>query len=287
MEAPAVTNNTAVKFHTDTTEVILSLATNENSTCRYSANQSDAYVDMTAFATTGTTAHSSIVSNLTHGTYAYYVICRDTFGNDTRYTLAFEIAQRENDTGISDAKLKTDGNNKALDEDTKLFLNQNESRLKGHNDDLANGTVKIYKGGKRYATVDVDSDGRWNGKLAFGHDKSYTLKLEFYDEYGTLRDEKKYDVDVDTEKPIFTSLFLPWRMTRTLTPLNWMATDNDKIDSYKISLEDQTHKTKTYKTKSPQFIIPEDVARGRYTLTVTAIDRAGNTAEESGSVWVR
>lgn len=280
--APTVTDNTNSKFHTDTIEVTLSLTTDENSTCHYSTNQSDVYAAMTAFTTTGTTAHSALVNNLTPGDYTYYAICRDGVGNDTNYTLAFEIAQRENETGTSDAKLKIDGNNEALDEDKKIYFDENEGRLKGQDNTIANGTVKIYKEGKKYATVDVDSDGSWSKKLSFGHDKTYTLKLKFYDQYGTLRDEKEYDAKVDTEKPKFTDSFPQTLTIQKDDKINFESTDDTGVDYYKIRiLDNQGHIVRAWRKQTKSFyLIPENVLNQADTIVVRAYDKAGNYAEE-------
>jgi peptidoglycan/xylan/chitin deacetylase (PgdA/CDA1 family) len=280
--APTVTNDTNPKFHTDTTQVTLSLTTSENSTCHYSDDQSEVYADMITFTTTGTTAHSTAATGLTPGDHTYYAICRDTVGNDTDYTLTFEIAQRENDTGTSDAKLKTDENNETLDEDKKIYFDEDEGRLKGQDETIANGTVKIYKEGKKYTTVDVDSDGNWSKKLKFGHDKTYTLKLKFYDQYGTLRDEKEYDVKVDTEKPKFTNPFSKTLTIQKDDKINFEATDDTGVDYYKIQiLDNQGHVVRAWKKQIKSFyFIPESILDQADIIMVRAYDKAGNYVEE-------
>jgi hypothetical protein len=80
-----------------TTQTTLSVTTNENATCRYSATANIAYASMAnTFTTTGTTSHSTTVTGLTNGqSYSYYVRCQDTAGNpDTGdYSIAFSVAQ--------------------------------------------------------------------------------------------------------------------------------------------------------------------------------------------------
>ncbi len=65
-----------------TTEVILSVDTNEQATCKYSTTSGTSYASMTnTFATTGGTTHLQQITGLTDGAYNYYVKCQDTFGN--------------------------------------------------------------------------------------------------------------------------------------------------------------------------------------------------------------
>ena len=78
-----------------TTQVTLGLTTDEDATCRYSAQAGVAYASMTnTFATTGSTTHSSVVSGLSGGNaYQFYVRCVDTAGNANSddFVLAFSI----------------------------------------------------------------------------------------------------------------------------------------------------------------------------------------------------
>lgn len=79
-----------------TTQTTLSLATNENATCKYGAAANIAYGSLlNAFSTTGGTAHSAALSGLSDGaTYSYYVRCVDVAGNANTddYVVAFSIA---------------------------------------------------------------------------------------------------------------------------------------------------------------------------------------------------
>src|SRR6185295_12092808 len=80
-----------------TTQTTLSLATNENATCRYATTASVAYASMAnTFTTTGTLAHSTTVTGLTNGgSYNYFVRCQDTAGNPNTndFTISFSVAQ--------------------------------------------------------------------------------------------------------------------------------------------------------------------------------------------------
>ena len=78
-----------------TTQVTLSLTTDENATCKYSTTAGTAYGSMTAFSTTGATSHSVTISGLSNGnSYNYYVRCIDgaTNANSDDYTISFSIA---------------------------------------------------------------------------------------------------------------------------------------------------------------------------------------------------
>lgn len=66
-----------------TTQVDISLDTDENATCKYDENPGTLYDDMpNTFSTTGGISHSTTVTGLLDGnTYNYYVRCKDTLGN--------------------------------------------------------------------------------------------------------------------------------------------------------------------------------------------------------------
>jgi len=68
---------------TGTTQITISLDTNENAVCRYSTTSGVAYASMTnTFTTTGGASHSQLITDLADGqAYNYYVRCNDTSGN--------------------------------------------------------------------------------------------------------------------------------------------------------------------------------------------------------------
>jgi len=79
-----------------TTQITLSLTTNENATCRYSTTPNIPYASMTnTFSNTGGTSHSTTITGLSSGnTYNYYIKCIDTSNNANTddYTISFSIA---------------------------------------------------------------------------------------------------------------------------------------------------------------------------------------------------
>jgi hypothetical protein len=79
-----------------TTQVTLSLVTDENATCRYATTAGVPYASMVnTFSTTGGTAHSTLLTGLVSNTqYSYYVRCQDAAGNTNSYdyVIAFTVS---------------------------------------------------------------------------------------------------------------------------------------------------------------------------------------------------
>ncbi len=78
-----------------TTETTISLSTNEAATCRFDTVAGTDYAAMSPFDSTGTTAHSTLVTGLSDGgSFAYYVRCIDGAGNANPddYPIAFDVA---------------------------------------------------------------------------------------------------------------------------------------------------------------------------------------------------
>ena len=79
-----------------TTQVTLSLTTDESATCKYGTTASTAYASIaTTFATTGGTSHSDTITGLSNGqSYNYYVRCIDGSSNSNTddYTISFSVA---------------------------------------------------------------------------------------------------------------------------------------------------------------------------------------------------
>ncbi|MCX6814544.1 MAG: fibronectin type III domain-containing protein, partial [Candidatus Aenigmarchaeota archaeon] len=79
-----------------TTQRVISLSTDETSTCKYSTTANTAYSSMAnTFSTTGATYHSTTVTGLANGqSYNYYVRCSDVAGNANTndYAISFSVA---------------------------------------------------------------------------------------------------------------------------------------------------------------------------------------------------
>jgi hypothetical protein len=79
----------------NTTSVNLSLATNEDSVCRYSTTTGTAFADGAIFSSTGSTTHSTTVTGLSSGhSYTYYIRCQDENDNTNTddYSITFSVA---------------------------------------------------------------------------------------------------------------------------------------------------------------------------------------------------
>ena len=95
---PIVTINSPTvnqQLNAGTISTTLSVTTNEAATCRYS-NSNQAYDNMAnTFTTTGSTAHTIILTGLANGqSYTYYVRCADASGNKNTAssTIIFSVA---------------------------------------------------------------------------------------------------------------------------------------------------------------------------------------------------
>mgnify|MGYP001598223892 FL=1 len=77
------------------TSAILSITTNENSTCKYGTTANTTYASIAnIFAATGGIAHTQSLSGLTSGSsYSYYVRCQDSTGNTNTndYSIIFSV----------------------------------------------------------------------------------------------------------------------------------------------------------------------------------------------------
>ncbi|KKP68767.1 MAG: hypothetical protein UR66_C0003G0032 [Candidatus Moranbacteria bacterium GW2011_GWE1_35_17] len=268
---PTLTNNTSNKFSTDTTSVTLSLTTDENSTCKYSSDQNSTFDNGTVFTTTGETSHTSQLTDLTSGNYTYYAICRDINSNESTYTLTFETSPI----------IKTSEGKEKMKNST-IYSDKKEIKLQGEDERLKDGTIKIYKNSKLIKTIQADSNGKWNGKVKLSSDFSGYLKVKQYDQYGTLLNEKKTKVKIDNEKPGITNF--PNRLTSFTrgNTISWQATDNQKIDKYKIYLGG-----KIYKTKINSFTIPAKAETGMQYLRIRAYDKAGNSSYKETFVLIK
>ena len=87
-----------------TTATTLSVTTDENATCKYSATPGTAFASMTTFSTTGATIHSTSISGLANGgNYSYYVKCQDSSNNTdaSDYIVNFSVASTPTPLGYA------------------------------------------------------------------------------------------------------------------------------------------------------------------------------------------
>ena len=79
-----------------TTNVTLTVTTDENSTCKYDTSSGTAYASMPhTFTTTGGTSHSISVQVTNNASYTYYVRCFGPYTafNTSDYTISFSVAK--------------------------------------------------------------------------------------------------------------------------------------------------------------------------------------------------
>lgn len=274
-------NNTTLSVTTTNTN--LTLATSETTTCKYSITSGTDYASMTAFDSTNNTTHSTAISGLNSGTtYDYYIKCKDAINESAEAHLTFSIAPEENKTSLNSIKIKIEREtNKFKD---AISIAKNKLKLKQEDTNLANGTVKIYKDGKRIETVDIGSDGIWSQILKLKDDFSGWIKIRQYDQFGTLLSTDKAKIKVDTENPKFNKA-IPEKMTiGRNSKIDFTATDdNSGIDYYKVKLTD----IRDWRQQNEEFYqIPEDVPSGTYDLFIRAYDKAGSYAEEKTTMNV-
>jgi serralysin len=83
-----------------TTQVTISLQTDENAVCRYATTSGTEFSAMTnVFTTTGGLTHSSTITGITNGTtYDFYVRCQDSVGNANTndYVIDFKVGGKKN-----------------------------------------------------------------------------------------------------------------------------------------------------------------------------------------------
>jgi hypothetical protein len=94
--APVISNGSpSGVLPANTTQVTLSVNTNEAATCKYSSAAGTTYPAMSGvFTSTGGLTHSGTITGLRSGTYNYYVRCQDVAGNadGADYPITFTIA---------------------------------------------------------------------------------------------------------------------------------------------------------------------------------------------------
>lgn len=94
---PVRTGSSFATLPLATSEVRISLTTNEPARCYWSNTPGTPFEYMTtAFAVTGGTTHSSLIESITAGDYAFFAKCRDQYlnTNTSDYPILFSIERR-------------------------------------------------------------------------------------------------------------------------------------------------------------------------------------------------
>jgi len=161
-----------------TTQTTLSLVTDENATCRYSAVANTAYFLLTdTFTTTSGTSHATLVSGLTDGTtYNYYVKCRDAADNvnEDDYNITFSVAQVSADTTPPSIPTNL----------TAVVISSSQINLSWHasTDNVGVGGYRIYRGGDSIATSGTTS----YQNTGLSPSTSYSYTVATYDAAGNV-----------------------------------------------------------------------------------------------------
>jgi hypothetical protein len=199
-------------------------------------------------------------------------------------SISYQDATNRN---LNDIRLSYTNAKQQLDDDQKTYSREKKNNFQGQDSRLVNGQIKIYKNGKRIKTIEADSDGKWKGSVNIDNKKTCTLEFKFYDQYAVIIYSKKYEIQVDTTKPIFTSPFSQILTISKNQPIIFTATDAiTRVDYYKIKfLDREGHILRSWKKqKSDSYIIPEKIINQASTVLVRAYDKAGNYEEETASV---
>lgn len=261
------------------TSTSLTLTTDETATCKYSTAPGTAFSSMSAFDSTDSTAHSTFVSGLSAGTtYNYYIVCQDAVTNESdEEHITFSVAAVASAAATLEKIEIKIGRTLNAFEDT-IHIAKNRFKLKGSDSQLANGTVKIYKKGKRIETIDVGSDGEWSKSLRLKDNFSGWLKIKQYDQSGALLATDKAKIKVDTENPEFKEALLEKILLGRNDKIRFTATDaGSGIDYYRVKLAG----VRGWKRQADDFyLIPKAVPDGTYDLFLRAYDKAGNYVEE-------
>ena len=106
---PTITNTTPASFKTDET-VILSIATNEDATCKYNKDSDVAYPSMTNdFSGANSTSHSTDIGVLTSSSYTYYARCVDMAGNESSAGTAITFTVESTTSAVINRTIQTVG----------------------------------------------------------------------------------------------------------------------------------------------------------------------------------
>lgn len=121
-ESPVITaGSPSWAVASGTTQVSLSVTTNEIATCKYDTASSTVYANMpNTFTATNSTTHSSALAGLSNGTaYTYYVRCQDSDSNQSffDYTIYFYIlADNANPSDFYASPTGTSGGDGSIDD---------------------------------------------------------------------------------------------------------------------------------------------------------------------------
>ena len=185
-----------------TTQVTMSLTTDENTTCRYSSTLGTAFIAMTAFTTTGTTNHSTSIAGLSNSSsYSYYALCQDGSNNESvEATISFSVASAGRSGGCYGCRIdpvkpiggfKLDINQGATVTSNRIVtLNQNagtdiKKMRTSMRSDFSDSSQEEYQPTKQW---DLCSSFSGLIKSPSCPDGKYIVNTKFYTTYGRTTD---------------------------------------------------------------------------------------------------
>lgn len=155
-------------------------------------------------------------------------------------------------------------------------LKSDKITLKRTTIEVAGGKVQIKKDGKLLREVSVDSNGKWEAKI-----ESKKFTIHYIDQNGDeISVSKEYKLKIDDEKPEIKPLS-PLYIKHRGSVIDFEASDNDKIQYYRIKIGGRI-----YKVWDSKFTIPQIAQKGPQSFTITAYDKAGNKASKIGNLVV-
>ena len=268
-------------FPYTTTNINLTLTTSETSICKYATASGQDFSDMTVFATTNSTNHTTPITNLLPGkTYNYYIKCQSTILNISPETqLTFSTDALPANAPIKE-KIKVKGKEiyQALGDTVNTA--KKALSLKQIDSTLAKGVAKIYKNNKLWKTVHIGINGMWEKTLNLKKNITSWITITLFNHNGDQVSSQTSSITVDTQKPKFTKFIKLLFSISKGGRLYWEATDNIGIVRYEITFNKQT----TTNTDA-YFDIPTNIKNGTYSIQVKAFDAAGNS--QSKKTWVR
>lgn len=184
---------------------------------------------------------------------------------------------------ISDkTPLKVGGEKQVFGKADKFYSDSKKISFSGETDEIKNGKVKIYEGGKVKKEVKVEGDGEWKASVKVKKNNNYDFVVRYYNsEEQEAGESKKYTVKVDTKEPEFTDL--PLFLTKKRgDKIWWKAKDNRDIDYFKWTFLGRVHETEKY-----SLIVPANAPTGVHILKVKAYDKAGNSKTRIVTILIR
>lgn len=253
------------------------------------------------------TGSYTIPANFPEGSVSYTIEASQSY-LQTDIETHFDNAPTEsNNTGIiiakgfiNDASVPTNetknisvkfGNQKQeLKKNSNNYITEKNFKLSGTNEEAKNGQVKIYKKNSKgskdeIGTASIDENGNWSYKFKKEKDGKTTYYIQTNDLAGNESSMNSFKIIRDTEDPYFKE-FPKTGIYKRGTKIHFEAEDDDTgLDYFKVKLYPK--KGSWQKLKGNDYIIPQSILPGVYTLAVKVYDKAGNVLTKMIPIAVR